>query len=109
MKKYLPLIVLVISGCVGMKMYKGVVIQYSDVSENSDGTYSIEILGHTDLNETDMVDLVKLKGKELCKTEDIGVKSYYMSTYGSHTQFGSVYPPKINATINCNVNKADNA
>ena len=106
MKKYLPLIILIISGCVGMKTYKGVIVQYSDVSQNSDGTYSIEVFGHTDLNETDMVELVELKGKELCKSSDIYVKKYKMGTYGSHSQFGSVYPPKINATIDCSVNNA---
>ena len=95
MKKYLPLIILIISGCVGMKTYKGVIVQYS-----------IEVLGHTDLNETDMVELVELKGKELCKSSDIYVKKYKMGTYGSHSQFGSVYPPKINATIDCSVNNA---
>ncbi|WP_448569603.1 hypothetical protein [Thalassotalea ganghwensis] len=104
MKKYLALLVLLMSGCVGMKTYKGVVVQFSDVTKNSDGSYSVEVLGHTDLNETDMVDLVKLKGKELCKSNDVLVKSYDMGTYGSHTQFGSVYPPKINATVNCKVN-----
>lgn len=109
MKKYFPLLVLLISGCVGMKTYNGVVVQYSDVTKNSDGSFSIEVLGHTDLNETDMVDLVKLKGKELCKSNDALVKSYKMGTYGSHSQFGSVYPPKINATVNCGLKKSSDS
>ena len=102
MKKYLVILVLILSGCVGMQMYKGVVIQYSNVNENPDGTYSIEVLGHTDLSNDDMVDLVKMKAKELCKSDVAELDSFEMGTYSSHTQFGSVYPPKINAVVNCN-------
>jgi hypothetical protein len=109
MKKYLPLAVLLLSGCVGMQVYKGAVIQYSDVNKKTDGTYSIEVLGHSELTENDMVDLVKLKAKDLCKSNNVSVKSYKMGTYGSHTQFGSVYPPKINAIASCSVNQPENA
>ena len=109
MKKYLLLLLLALSGCVGMQMYKGVVIQYSDVTKNSDGTYSIEILGHTKLTESDMFDLVKSKAIELCESNDITVKSFEMGTYGSHSQFGSVYPPKINAIVVCSGNNPGNA
>lgn len=82
-------------------MYKGVVIQYSNVNENPDGTYSIEVLGHTNLTNDDMVDLVKVKASELCKSDIAEIDSFEMGTYGSHTQFGSVYPPKINAIVSC--------
>lgn len=101
MKKYLSLLAIFMSGCVGMQMYKGAVIQYSHVDKKTDGTYSIEVLGHSDLNESDMVDLVKMKVRELCKSNDVIIKSYELGTYGSHTQYGSVYPPKINAMANC--------